>query len=69
MNIISCTGPARVFDNEVDALNAILVSLCYAFVFNNLLPYDTQEHKIKKGDVLVIRYEGPKVSLFDVTLG
>ncbi len=36
------TGPARVFDREEDALDAILAG------------------KIKKGDVLVIRYEGPK---------
>ncbi len=35
-------GPARVFDNEESALDAILAG------------------KIKKGDVLVIRYEGPK---------
>jgi len=36
------TGPARVFDSETDALDAILAK------------------KIKAGDVLVIRYEGPK---------
>ncbi|MBD3387454.1 MAG: dihydroxy-acid dehydratase [Candidatus Altiarchaeales archaeon] len=36
------TGPARVFDREEDAMNAILA------------------RKIKKGDVVVIRYEGPK---------
>ena len=35
-------GPARVFDREEDALNAILAG------------------KIHAGDVLVIRYEGPK---------
>ncbi len=35
-------GPARVFDCEEDALNAIL------------------QGGIKKGDVIVIRYEGPK---------
>ena len=35
-------GPARVFECEEDALNAIL------------------DGKIKKGDVVVIRYEGPK---------
>ncbi len=35
-------GPARVFDSEEEALNAIL------------------SHEIKKGDVVVIRYEGPK---------
>ncbi|OGG00833.1 dihydroxy-acid dehydratase [Candidatus Gottesmanbacteria bacterium RBG_16_38_7b] len=35
-------GPSRVFDNEEDALKAIL------------------KGKIKKGDCLVIRYEGPK---------
>ena len=36
------TGPARVFDSDTDALDAILAK------------------KIKAGDVLVIRYEGPK---------
>jgi len=36
------TGPARVFDREEDALDAILGG------------------KIRKGDVIVIRYEGPK---------
>ncbi len=36
------TGPARVFDCEEDALDAIL------------------NHHIQKGDVIVIRYEGPK---------
>lgn len=35
-------GPAKVFEKEEDALNAILAG------------------KIKKGDVIVIRYEGPK---------
>src|SRR3989338_2338664 len=35
-------GPARVFENEESALEAILAD------------------KIKKGDVVVIRYEGPK---------
>ncbi|MCL5798190.1 MAG: dihydroxy-acid dehydratase [Patescibacteria group bacterium] len=35
-------GPARVFEREEDALDAILAG------------------KIKKGDVMVIRYEGPK---------
>ncbi len=35
-------GPARVFDREEDALDAILGG------------------KIRKGDVIVIRYEGPK---------
>ncbi len=35
-------GPARVFDSEEEALDAILA------------------HKINKGDVVVIRYEGPK---------
>jgi dihydroxy-acid dehydratase len=35
-------GPARVFDGEKDAMNAIL------------------KRKIKEGDVMVIRYEGPK---------
>jgi dihydroxy-acid dehydratase len=36
------TGPARVFDSEPAAMNAILA------------------RKIKAGDVIVIRYEGPK---------
>ncbi len=36
------SGPARVFDDEEDAVKAIL------------------GNKIKKGDVIVIRYEGPK---------
>jgi len=36
------TGPARVFNGEEDALQAIL------------------DGKIQKGDVMVIRYEGPK---------
>ena len=35
-------GPARVFDSEEDATEAIM------------------DGKIKKGDVIVIRYEGPK---------
>jgi dihydroxy-acid dehydratase len=38
----SITGPARVFDSEPDAMNAILAD------------------KINAGDVIVIRYEGPK---------
>ncbi len=38
----SITGPARVFDSEPAALDAILAK------------------KIKPGDVMVIRYEGPK---------
>jgi dihydroxy-acid dehydratase len=38
----SITGPARVFDSEVAAMNAIMA------------------RKIKAGDVVVIRYEGPK---------
>jgi dihydroxy-acid dehydratase len=38
----SITGPARVFDSEVAAMNAILA------------------RRIKPGDVIVIRYEGPK---------
>jgi len=36
------TGPARVFDSEPKAMDAILAK------------------KIKAGDVIVIRYEGPK---------
>jgi dihydroxy-acid dehydratase len=38
----SITGPARVFDSEPEALEAILAK------------------RIKPGDVIVIRYEGPK---------
>jgi dihydroxy-acid dehydratase len=38
----SITGPARVFDSEPEALEAILAK------------------RIKPGDVMVIRYEGPK---------
>src|SRR6266542_3882778 len=38
----SITGPARVFDSEPQAMDAILAE------------------KIKPGDVIVIRYEGPK---------
>jgi dihydroxy-acid dehydratase len=38
----SITGPARVFDSEPEALEAIL------------------DKRIKPGDVIVIRYEGPK---------
>ncbi len=41
-NILVHKGPARVFDNEEDAVAAILNGC------------------IKKGDVIVIRYEGPK---------
>ena len=40
--MMSHTGPARVFDSEEDAIAAIY------------------EGKIKAGDVVVIRYEGPK---------
>jgi dihydroxy-acid dehydratase len=39
---LSITGPARVFDSEDDAMEAILAA------------------KIRAGDVIVIRYEGPK---------
>ncbi|MGZ5648965.1 MAG: dihydroxy-acid dehydratase [Usitatibacter sp.] len=39
---LSITGPARVFDSEIDCMDAILAD------------------KIKPGDVLVIRFEGPK---------
>jgi dihydroxy-acid dehydratase len=38
----SHTGPARVFESEIEAMDAII------------------DGKIKKGDVIVIRYEGPK---------
>ncbi|GAV24476.1 dihydroxy-acid dehydratase [Carboxydothermus islandicus] len=40
--MLTHTGPARVFDSEEDATTAILTG------------------QIKKGDVVVIRYEGPK---------
>lgn len=40
--LMNHTGPARVFDDEADAMDAV------------------QNHKIKGGDVVVIRYEGPK---------
>jgi len=41
-NMMVHSGPAKTFDSEEDAMNAIL------------------NKKIKKGDVVVIRYEGPK---------
>ncbi len=41
-NLHKFSGPARVFNNEEEADEAII------------------NHRIKKGDVLVIRYEGPK---------
>lgn len=40
--LMNHTGPARVFDDEADAMDAV------------------QNHKIRSGDVVVIRYEGPK---------
>ena len=40
--MLTCRGPARVFDSEEDATRAIL------------------DRKIERGDVIVIRYEGPK---------
>lgn len=40
--VLQHRGPARVFDKEEDALNAVLSG------------------KIVKGDVIVVRYEGPK---------
>jgi dihydroxy-acid dehydratase len=42
LKVTEITGPAKVFDSEVQAFDAI------------------QAHKIQKGDVVVIRYEGPK---------
>ncbi len=42
MKVTKFIGPAKVFNNEVETLKAIL------------------EDKVKKGDVVVIRYEGPK---------
>jgi dihydroxy-acid dehydratase len=44
----SITGPARVFESEEKCLDAILD------------PKDSPTGKIKPGDVIVIRYEGPK---------
>ncbi len=44
----SITGPARVFESEENCLDAILD------------PKDSPTGKIKPGDVIVIRYEGPK---------
>jgi dihydroxy-acid dehydratase len=41
-NVKHFTGPARVFEREEDAMQAVT------------------EQKIKSGDVVVIRYEGPK---------
>jgi dihydroxy-acid dehydratase len=41
-NMMTHTGPAKTFDSEEDAMNAIL------------------NKQIQKGDVVVIRYEGPK---------
>jgi len=40
--VMQFEGPARVYDSQDDACDAIL------------------EHKVKAGDVVVIRYEGPK---------
>lgn len=40
--MLTCRGPARVFDSEEDATKAIL------------------DQEIRPGDVIVIRYEGPK---------
>lgn len=42
LSIVEHTGPAKVFESEYEALDAILTG------------------KIVKGDVVVIRYEGPK---------
>jgi dihydroxy-acid dehydratase len=42
LNRTSQTGPARVFDSEGDAMQAVLAG------------------KIKAGDIVVIRYEGPR---------
>ncbi|MGL4208693.1 MAG: dihydroxy-acid dehydratase, partial [Candidatus Adiutrix sp.] len=41
-NMLKHTGPARIFDSEESATQAIL------------------SHQIKPGDVVVVRYEGPK---------
>ncbi len=42
LKVTEITGPAKVFNGEVEAFTAI------------------QAHKVQKGDVVVIRYEGPK---------
>ena len=42
LKVTEITGPAKVYNSEVDAFDAI------------------QGHKVQKGDVVVIRYEGPK---------
>jgi dihydroxy-acid dehydratase len=41
-SILKFSGPARVFESQDDAVNAILTN------------------KVKAGDVVVIRYEGPR---------
>jgi dihydroxy-acid dehydratase len=42
LKVTEITGPAKVFDSEVEAFEAV------------------KRNEIKKGDVVVIRYEGPK---------
>jgi dihydroxy-acid dehydratase len=42
LKVTEITGPAKVYNSEVEAFDAI------------------QGHKVQKGDVVVIRYEGPK---------
>lgn len=42
LKVTEITGPAKVFDGEIEAFNAI------------------KQEKIKKGDIVIIRYEGPK---------
>jgi dihydroxy-acid dehydratase len=40
--LLSFSGPARVYDSEIAALNAL------------------STHEIQNGDIIVVRYEGPK---------
>ncbi|TXT64664.1 MAG: Dihydroxy-acid dehydratase [Promethearchaeota archaeon] len=40
--MLECEGPARVYNSEKDAINAL------------------SKHEIENGDIIVIRYEGPK---------
>jgi dihydroxy-acid dehydratase len=41
-SMLRCEGPARVYNSEKDAINAL------------------SKHEIENGDIIVIRYEGPK---------
>jgi dihydroxy-acid dehydratase len=42
LHLLSFSGPARVYDSEIAALNAL------------------STHEIQNGDIIVVRYEGPK---------